>query len=715
MPLGAQPRSCSRGGVALLGQRHEGDWQEPAITERRAFEMVRAARLDAEDTTYFAFPWATLIDRITSRHADEGPLLERLAQLARSRRRVGRVITVCQHVRMMEFRHLFDQLRITDVFWSHAMRGRPRWGGNRSMRIHPFPLYPVQAPAVQTFRDDERRPLLFNFVGAVENSWYLTDVRRWIVDALSGHPRGLIVPREAWHYQRAVYEHQIKGVVAEGAALTDAAAEAEFATALKQSTFTLCPSGSGPNSIRLWESIGHGSIPVILSDTLALPGPAQLWREAAVLCEETEEAVRGLPALLQEIEADPAQLRTRRRALRQLWLLYGPLNFIHDIRALALTPTASGSAPAVGSPRVGPTKPKVCLFGRHGHRTPMSYPAYRPLFSASFDYVDDPSRADILVLGFEIDIRDNIETLAQLKAANPGLHIVVLSEEPLWDTVWSAQLRPRQGVMRRGGHEVAFQRLNHANTDIFDFAEVPYFLTTDDQFFARYGALFSRNARRPAEHFRAIWERAPVRAAFMAEKRDKKVYDVRFPEAGVEGLSAYRTRLAEAVQGSGVLRGGKGWEEGEFRRQDLADWHLDKLATLDGRAFIISAIENTHQRQYVTEKLFDALAARGFPIFHAALNHRVHDLVGGACLNTFGLSVEEAAERIQSLSPSDICMDSYLAAQNRLARLFASPARLSAERSRVTQAVGGELRRILDTTFQVSLEKELTPVYTPPR
>ena len=40
---------------------------------------------------------------------------------------------------------------------------------------------------------------------------------------------------------------------------------------LLNSKYTLCPSGSGPNSIRLWESLACGSIPIILSDTLDLP------------------------------------------------------------------------------------------------------------------------------------------------------------------------------------------------------------------------------------------------------------------------------------------------------------------------------------------------------------------------------------------------------------------------------------------------------------
>jgi hypothetical protein len=50
---------------------------------------------------------------------------------------------------------------------------------------------------------------------------------------------------------------------------------------LLDSRFTLCPSGSGPNYIRLWESLACGCIPVLLADTLDLPNH-KLWDESIV-------------------------------------------------------------------------------------------------------------------------------------------------------------------------------------------------------------------------------------------------------------------------------------------------------------------------------------------------------------------------------------------------------------------------------------------------
>jgi hypothetical protein len=51
---------------------------------------------------------------------------------------------------------------------------------------------------------------------------------------------------------------------------------------LLDSVFSRCPSGSGPNSILLWESLGFRCIPVLLADTLQLSGEPGEWEEAIV-------------------------------------------------------------------------------------------------------------------------------------------------------------------------------------------------------------------------------------------------------------------------------------------------------------------------------------------------------------------------------------------------------------------------------------------------
>ncbi len=99
----------------------------------------------------------------------------------------------------------------------------------------------------------------------------------------------------------------------------------------------MCPSGSGPNSIRLWESLGFGCIPVLLSDTLRLPGTTEEWDEAIVRVPETREAVAALPARLEEIARDPDRLQRMQQAGRRLWVRYGEQGPATVLGALANT------------------------------------------------------------------------------------------------------------------------------------------------------------------------------------------------------------------------------------------------------------------------------------------------------------------------------------------------------------------------------------------
>ena len=70
---------------------------------------------------------------------------------------------------------------------------------------------------------------------------------------------------------------------------------------LIDSKFSLCPSGSGPNSIRFWESLAYGSIPVLLADTLELP-KHELWEDAIIKVEEKN--LEMVPDILSKISPE---------------------------------------------------------------------------------------------------------------------------------------------------------------------------------------------------------------------------------------------------------------------------------------------------------------------------------------------------------------------------------------------------------------------------
>ncbi len=312
---------------------YDDEWQFPAITEKHAFEQSIKLLPEVSGVVYFAFPWATLIDLLHGGKKDAARLHAVLHETSVLLKPGERVVTVCQHILMLNYQNMFSDLGITDVFWTHAIINQSAFPKYPQISINPFPLYPVQAIRKDIDLTCERS-ILYSFVGARADKWYLTESRNFILEHLGTDKRGMVIGREKWHFDRVVYGHQINKKVIPVEMLDDKAAVDKFKEVLTTSIFSLCPSGSGPNSIRLWESIGLGSIPVILAETYLPPGEAALWEEAVIFCSETMQAIQMLPEQLEEIARDKALLKRKRHAMKQLWMLYGPDCFIYDIQKL---------------------------------------------------------------------------------------------------------------------------------------------------------------------------------------------------------------------------------------------------------------------------------------------------------------------------------------------------------------------------------------------
>lgn len=223
---------------------------------------------------------------------------------------------------------------ITDLFWAHAVEGQATVPGHPQVAIHPFPLYPVQAPSEGIF-EPTARSILFSFLGTRSEACYVNRAREKIFEELEAHPDGFVRARGDWHYREIVYNEQIGFIKPPVADTGDQLAkEVEFRNVIARSVFSLCPGGSGPNTIRLWESLGLGAIPVVLSETWRPPGSRDLWEKAVVFCSDSNEDIRRLPELLRAIVENERLLSEKRHACRELWARYGANCFIYDIQCL---------------------------------------------------------------------------------------------------------------------------------------------------------------------------------------------------------------------------------------------------------------------------------------------------------------------------------------------------------------------------------------------
>ena len=73
-----------------------------------------------------------------------------------------------------------------------------------------------------------------------------------------------------------------------------------YAQLLGRSRFILCPRGFGVSSIRIFEAMSFGRVPVIISDAWQ-PPPGIPWREFSVVIPERN--VSGIPVVLEKLES----------------------------------------------------------------------------------------------------------------------------------------------------------------------------------------------------------------------------------------------------------------------------------------------------------------------------------------------------------------------------------------------------------------------------
>ncbi|WP_139246494.1 glycosyltransferase family 10 domain-containing protein [Thalassovita taeanensis] len=307
---------------------------------------------------------------------------------------------------------------------------------------------------------------------------------------------------------------------------------------------------------------------------------------------------------------------------------------------------------------------------------------------------EDPGRADIVAVSHTKDLE--IFGAGLRRSLSRDQRLILLSEEPFWDTCWGTSPLERDLVHDTPDGPLPLTQLNHVTSAIYDFDKIPYFPLTSAHFSTRYTRWFSRNSMRSASGWKEHLTSSLGQAVFMMARRKSPRYEVTFPQAGVFSICNQRTAIAEACQGVEMVHLGQGWHDTP-PRQGLTDWHLDKFLTLDGGYCFVSAIENTHQYSYVTEKLFDAYAVGAVPLYVAGTPHRVHELaLPGTWLNLLDVPFQEIPELMADFAMTPAFFEVYAEQQAGLARLFGDRDILHAELARLSAALFDEFSGVLE-------------------
>lgn len=339
---------------------------------------------------------------------------------------------------------------------------------------------------------------------------------------------------------------------------------------------------------------------------------------------------------------------------------------------------------------------RVLEFGGWRNRQPLAYPPILKTLSGRVEMVNAPEDAQIAIISHFNDFRLFGARIHAMLARHSRLRLALLSEEPYWDSCAMPDPFTRNQQVRTPAGPVDFTVLNHETTGIFRALHIPYYLLTDRRYIAHYRPMFDRNAGLGAEDWRRHFAQTPIDAVFLAHHRTKPGLAPVFEGDRLRGLSVWRTAVAKACKGDNVIRSGSGWAEGP-PRQELADWHVDKLEQFDMKTRYMSAFENTHQTEYVSEKIWDAFAIGAVPLYLAAPRHAIHRLMGPEGWINFYRDLDEIPIFDANRPVDEGFAADYARQQEKLARLFSDRTRIAAEYDRLRDALLLELAAVVNT------------------
>ncbi len=313
-------------------ERDANFWQYPCATEKQALDnhltiddLVNARSRDGVAHIYVPLPWATYIDKKVFPERVFAKLEAHLRVMREIAAVLGlelRIHTVCQHIR---WRNLLDQARrigVTDLHLSHnedALQDEII-DDYPELRLHSWTLIAVnvedetRSDGLTFGKDVEDKKVFASFIGA-HMPHYRSDVRMQLFEAAkaAGDDDIIVDLGTEWHFNKIVYDLQVQNKEIQPQDLTHENSKTlNYNQVISDSVFSICPEGAGPNTLRFWESLAVGAIPVVIADAWvppSRPGGVDL-REAAIFVR-----LEDVPQLFERLRAmSKEEIRARQKA-----------------------------------------------------------------------------------------------------------------------------------------------------------------------------------------------------------------------------------------------------------------------------------------------------------------------------------------------------------------------------------------------------------------
>jgi hypothetical protein len=283
------------------------DWQYPAFTEKAAYiNHTNKKQNIYDENLYIAFPWASFIDHINQYDDCDFNSVEYLLQkminfFDPEFIKKYESHTVCQHILWKKLLPLWNYIGIKNAYISHLTTEKIE----SNIKLHPWHLISsnMENPNLNKdllFKSIKNKKYLCSFIGN-HNEHYRSNIRIKLKKIIEYSPKCFYSLEDSWFLNKIVYDHQIRNKTYDLKEVE--VGSQKYNKILSDSVFSLCPEGTGPNTIRLWESMSVGSIPVLFENDWARPIiPDMDWKDVSITIKNNE--LDNIVEILESVSRD---------------------------------------------------------------------------------------------------------------------------------------------------------------------------------------------------------------------------------------------------------------------------------------------------------------------------------------------------------------------------------------------------------------------------
>jgi hypothetical protein len=214
---------------------------------------------DDTNLNYIAVPWTQILNSHWLQYPNWRPAEYYFKILSKEKITQQNNFTICQHDSYMSLKLYYKHLNITKVFSPLH---------DRANIIDGVEIIPISFTSSFNF-EPVKKDIHVSFVGTYTSH----PIRERMKTRIYGDG---IIYRDSYHIDTNMFDVKNK----------KEKEETEYKDILQRSRFSLCPRGSSPSSVRFWESLHAGAIPVLISDNWCLPD--WNWKDTIVKISEKD-------------------------------------------------------------------------------------------------------------------------------------------------------------------------------------------------------------------------------------------------------------------------------------------------------------------------------------------------------------------------------------------------------------------------------------------